>query len=317
MRMRLSKTLLTLHGRILWPLAVGCSLQMPKESDVFGGDANPSESAGARGYGDNAGGTNATSTSSNDTVGGAASPTGSAKGGTSASSTSSVATLSDALFAYFSFDEVSGAAAANSVDATRNAAYVGACTHPQGRLGGAVQLRNFNSNVSGSSDWVELPPGLLSKLSSVTIALWVHDLSPTRPGARAFDFSAGAGEQFYFSPHQTNTSTSSDGAHLVGMHAGTTFVDSWSTDTPFTDKQWHHVAVTWSAANLDWYLDGKRVAGKAAPGVVPSDLGVTTTNWLGRCLNDAFIAFYGEFDELRIYNRALSSNEIAQVYQLR
>ena len=37
-----------------------------------------------------------------------------------------------------------------------------------------------------------------------------------------------------------------------------------------------------------------------AIGVIPSDLGVTSPDWLGRMLNDAFPAVYAEIDDLRV-----------------
>lgn len=256
------------------------------------------------------GGTSASANPSNGGVGALA-------GASGGSTTGSGASLADGLVAFYPFDETTGTAVANLVDTTRDGTYVGACTHPDGKLGGAVQVRNYNSNVSGSSDWIELPSGSLSNLSAATVALWVRDLSPTRQGARAFDFSRGSDEQFYFSPHETNTADSTEGAHLVVTHAGSTLVEFWSTSPAFTDKFWHHVAVSWSSDALVLYLDGKSAGSTAAPGVVPSELGVTSPDWLGRCLGDAFIAFYGEFDELRIYDRALSSSEVTGLYQLR
>jgi hypothetical protein len=83
-----------------------------------------------------------------------------------------------------------------------------------------------------------------------------------------------------------------------------------------TDKVWHQVALTWSAAFIDLYIDGSLVGSKASPGVRPSDLGATSPNWLGRTLDDGFIALYAEMDDLRIYNRSMTAGEIAQLYRL-
>ena len=67
---------------------------------------------------------------------------------------------------------------------------------------------------------------------------------------------------------------------------------------------------------IDLYIDGSLAGSKTSPGVLPSELGVTTPDWLGRTLNDAFLALYAEIDDLRIYNKVLGATEIAQLYGL-
>ena len=74
---------------------------------------------------------------------------------------------------------------------------------------------------------------------------------------------------------------------------------------------WHHVTVTIDSASMAMklYQDGKLVAEGTTP-VLPSDLGETTENFLGRSqfAGDAF--YLGSLDEFRIYDRALSVEEI-------
>jgi hypothetical protein len=213
--------------------------------------------------------------------------------------------------AHFAFDETTGTVATNLKDSNKNGTYVGSCTHPTGHLGLAVGIRNSSSS---STDWVELPTGLLSALAATTVSFWVRDLSTTRKGGRLLDFSLGTAEGIYFAPDDTNSTTSLAGAHLGGTHAGVAFVDLWTTTPVLTDKVWHHIAFAWSAASIDLYVDGNPAGSKASPGVLPSDLGATSPDWLGRTLNDAFIALYAEIDDLRIYNKVLKATEIAQLY---
>ena len=57
------------------------------------------------------------------------------------------------------------------------------------------------------------------------------------------------------------------------------------------------------------YLDGElAVSGPTA--TLPSDLGQTTQNWLGRAQYEADGYYMGLLDEFRIYNRVLSAGEI-------
>jgi hypothetical protein len=364
--MRVPSKLPAAIGLCLWGVTVACSLQMPKESEVFASDGGrvgdafgvsgkSSETGGRAG----SGGTSGASTLGGRDVsegGGVAGEAGvdgdggrtsngggagrsSAAGGVSSGGVSANGGVSsggrfalgggtgkggaggldadDGLAAHFTFDEISGEVAENLKDTTKSGTYIGSCDHPKGQVGGAVRIRNLNSDVIGTSDWIELPAGLLSDFTTTTISLWIRDLSPSRLGSRAFHFSLGTDEEIYFSPHQTNSTTSVEGAHLGGTHAGVSFVDLWSASPAFTDQVWHHVAITWSSDSIVLYIDGSSVGNTVSSGVVPSDLGETSTNWLGRTLGDAFIALYAELDDLRIYDRALTATEIVQLNQLR
>ncbi len=83
-----------------------------------------------------------------------------------------------------------------------------------------------------------------------------------------------------------------------------------------SDKVWHHIALSWSASSITLYVDGKSAGSKASPRALPSDLGATSKDWLGRTLDDAVIGLYAELDDFRVYDRALSPSEIAQLYAL-
>ncbi len=198
-----------------------------------------------------------------------------------------------------------------------NGTYVGGCTHPEeGVMGGAVRMRNMGGNEF-TSDWIELPDGILSDLAEVTISIWVRDLSSARWGGRLFDFSRGADEAIYFAPDDANLETGVQGSHLGGVHGGVVFVDVWNTTPTFTDQAWHHVAVAWSSSGVTLYIDGEIRGGSEVSCPSPSDFGVTSPNWLGRTLDDAHAGLYAEIDELRIYDRVLAGSDIEQLYRMR
>ena len=45
---------------------------------------------------------------------------------------------------------------------------------------------------------------------------------------------------------------------------------------------WHHAAVTLNGSTGTLYVDGQQVGSNTAMTIKPSDLGVTTQNWIGR-----------------------------------
>lgn len=216
------------------------------------------------------------------------------------------------LVAHFPLDDSANSILVNQQNPRQNGTCEGTCTHPTGRYGKAVGIRNL---ADGTLDYIELPANLLSGLSELTLSLWIRDLSTARQGARLFHFGSPDRGEIYFSPDDESPMGSVVGAHLGGTQAGGPFVDLWTTQ-PLTDKDWHHVAVSWSAARIDLYVDADSVGSQLNPEVLPSDLGTASPNWLGRTKDDSFIALYAEIDDLRIYDRALTPREVSQLHNL-
>ena len=304
----------------------GCSLQMPSETDVFGSVGAKPSSGGAGSLGDGGsdenGGAESRAGSGGSPMPSGSGGTGGAKGsggakgfaGATGSGGTGGSTGFDptaGLVAYFKFDDGSGATAANTKDSTKNAKCVGTCTRTEGRLGGAFGLRN---NVS-PTDWVELPTGIFNGRSAITLSVWLRDLSTTRGEAPLLHFSTSANEAFYLLPGDERASAR--GAHLVGVHAGTSFVDLSSARPSLTDKVWHQVVIAWNSSKIELYLDGNSVGSTANPKVLPSQLGASSTNFLGRSRDDDQPALFGEVDDLRVYDRALSAADVKQLYQVR
>ena len=75
---------------------------------------------------------------------------------------------------------------------------------------------------------------------------------------------------------------------------------------------WHHVAVTLDGATGTLYIDGQKV-GSGNIGIRPSQLGVTTQNWIGRSQFASDPYLDGRVDDFRVYNFALNDQEIAAV----
>jgi hypothetical protein len=244
--------------------------------------------------------------------GGAGGRGGAGGGGAGGSGGGTTFNPEQGLVAHYTFDETSGIVAANRIDSTKNGTYFGSVGHPTGRFGRAFSVRN----ATGSVDWVELPEGLLSTLSATTIIIWIRDLSTDRKGGRLFDFGSGSPENLYFSPDQVNPSTSLAGGHLGGTHLSLGFVDLWTSAANLTDKTWHQVAITWNSESIDLYIDSVHAGSKVSPTAIPSDLGATTPNWLGRSFNDVYPLLYAEGDDLRIYDKVLTAAEIALMFGL-
>jgi uncharacterized delta-60 repeat protein len=103
-----------------------------------------------------------------------------------------------------------------------------------------------------------------------------------------------------------------------GMHGqGRPELATWCNDAVYTTgptatlNAWNHVAVVQTGASVDLYLNGQKTTTSLNKGVTPSltsiNLAIGALDYPGRYFN-------GLIDEVRVYDRALSSTEIASRY---
>jgi hypothetical protein len=92
--------------------------------------------------------------------------------------------------------------------------------------------------------------------------------------------------------------------------------------TPLVINTWHYITGVYnaSAKTLDVYLDGVKDNGgfKAGSPAVPSEINTPPSN---QCIYIASAAnqnnlLFGFVDEFRLYSRALSAAEIAELYRV-
>jgi hypothetical protein len=177
-----------------------------------------------------------------------------------------------------------------------------AYTDGPGGIGAALSL----SGDDFGDDYVELPIGsLIASLTDATFALWVDYSGQGGAWQRIFDFGSGTSQFIFLCPIRGG-----DSALLFevnGPGGGTNLLAA-----PFTmPTDWHHVAgvVDSSSMELILYLDGAEV-GRTPTTDLPSDVGETTQNWLGRSQFVADPFYNGAIDDFRIYGRALTQEEI-------
>jgi alpha-L-arabinofuranosidase len=161
---------------------------------------------------------------------------------------------------------------------------------------------------STSSQYANLPAGILSSLSNFTLMAWVN-LDSADTWSRIFDFGNSTASYLFLTPQIGGTirfavTTNGNGAEQqINCSSG------------LGTGAWHQVAVTLNGSVGTLYLDGAAVGTNRTMTLRPSSLGGTTNNFLGKSQwPDPYMN--GRMDEFRIYSTALSSAEIAATMAL-
>lgn len=197
----------------------------------------------------------------------------------------------------------------NTLDqnALNNGTSQGSVTYVGGRSGRTLRLGG-NGNAGNSGDRVIVGNPANLQLQDFTIEAWIRRQSST-----ITTNSPVAGSE-----NGTIFAYGQNGYGLViiqssGLLALTKIQADQITSTgpAITDTNFHHVAVTKSGNQVLFYVDG--VA--SAPISYGSTFAFTSNAAIGaRGDSDARNAFFGDVDELSIFNRALSIAEIASIY---
>jgi len=158
--------------------------------------------------------------------------------------------------------------------------------------------------LDGSSSGVQLGNPTNLWLQNLSIATWVKRASTSVVSYG----SNGSGVIAAGSPGAYILYMNSDGS-LVFAQLGNS---SYLLGPSITDTNWHQIVLTKVGANIVFYVDGmpKSTQSYNVTFTFNGSLGV------GYRPDNADNSFYGTLDELRIYNRALSTNDVMQLYTL-
>ena len=169
-----------------------------------------------------------------------------------------------------------------------------------GKLGKALSF-------DGSNDYVDLPSAPVSS-GSISVVAWVKS-SNLSGGASAV--GRGIAKSY--------TTEGNTGNWFFGVQPnGAISFSHWSdslrriTDAGLiTINQWYHIVMIWNGTAGSPYINGKAVS-FTGTGSLGSGWG--SEHVIGRAYADSAYQFNGLIDEVRIYNRALSPDEISRLY---
>jgi hypothetical protein len=153
---------------------------------------------------------------------------------------------------------------------------------------------------------VSLPAGLLADACEFTIATWVYINSNTNAFSRIWDFGQDATSYMFLTPI-TNIDNFARFAISV---SGNLHEQGIKAQMAVPTLKWTHVALVVSASGATMFFDGVSVGSDTAMTLRPADLGGTINNYIGRSQFASDPYLDGNIDEFRVYDRALSVEEI-------
>ncbi|PYJ81494.1 MAG: hypothetical protein DME22_20950 [Verrucomicrobia bacterium] len=170
-------------------------------------------------------------------------------------------------------------------------AVIGNTTYQAGNIAAGFSFDGISSAVV-----VKNAPNL--QLQTFSIEAWIQRSS----AIQATLTGSASGNLFAYGTGGYGIGMYNDG-RLYLTKAGVSNVGS---SIAVTDTNWHHVAVTKSGTNVTFYVDG--VA--EGPTNYNTVFTFSSNASIGGTGGTAATSFYGMIDELGIYNRALTTNEI-------
>ncbi|MFA6495470.1 MAG: LamG domain-containing protein, partial [Candidatus Paceibacterota bacterium] len=216
------------------------------------------------------------------------------------------------LVGYWNFDEGSGTIAKDTSGNGRNGTLVnflfsGESNWVVGKVGGGLSFNGINNYVD-TSNFFDNP-------SSFTVALWFkvgskHGFSNLV--TKLSDWGSGAGWS------AVDNYGNGEISMLYQQNGGSVYVQK-GIDPAYqpTDGGWHLLGVALSSQLFTFYLDGRAVTSSDQGSVgYPSSVTNTTNVRMGTTGNFTPSSSYasGTFDDVRLYNRALSSSEMMALY---
>ncbi len=172
----------------------------------------------------------------------------------------------------------------------------------------------------GQNGWASLPIGkTIEQLTNATFETRFTWDEMQAPWARIFDFGSSSSSYMFF--------TVINGRAQEGAIAGTprfaistravTGEKQLTAKQPLAIGKLTHVVITIDADHHvgKLFINGEEVASRDDMTVTPSDLGETTANLLGASQWDADPLLHGSITEFRIYDTALSADDVAKNFK--
>ncbi|MHC4325897.1 MAG: LamG domain-containing protein, partial [Planctomycetota bacterium] len=193
------------------------------------------------------------------------------------------------LVGWWKFDETSGNIAHDASGNGNDGAVKGNPIWAAGRIAGALQL-------DGDGDYLEIGSVGISGMDPRTLAGWAKASTTAIPSwTSVFGFAPdGNTDGTYY-----DIAVDDSGNYVLN-------IQGWAAIFCAVDTEWHHFAVTYNGNEGSSYLDGQYIDSEEGPIITIDHVRIGAN-----LENNNF--FPGLIDDVRIYNKALTLEEIKEV----
>jgi len=183
-----------------------------------------------------------------------------------------------------------------------NGSYVAWCF----KAGGLI---NKSADFNGSSSYIDIGGNLVNNLTAITLSAWVYTDPNTQYSYVMHVGDVGtAGEAFSIS-RWNNTASSGYDAYTVYANIGGGNIDG---NYVLNENTWYHIAVTWVGTTMKFYVNGNLTTTATTSSLsIPAS---GNSGYIGRYISNQSYNWKGKINQVRIFNNALSSSEITQLY---
>jgi len=186
-----------------------------------------------------------------------------------------------------------------------------------GKVGNALTL------LKAGYGYVSMPPSIFNGADAVTIAFWIK-VNTEQSWQRVFDVGINAhldsapytGGKYFF----LTTQNAASQIEIAITTNGFSTAQFLYTKSIVQADGWRHVAVTIDGSQGVVYVNGPGITGTKTTNntltLRPIDLGTMDYAYFGKSPWTVDPYFDGQFDEIRVYRRALSAAEVQTLAQL-
>ncbi|MHC4345559.1 MAG: LamG-like jellyroll fold domain-containing protein [Planctomycetota bacterium] len=203
---------------------------------------------------------------------------------------------SDGLVSHWKFDEGSGPIAYDSA-ADNDGTLVNGPTWTSGKIAGALSFDGINDYVNIKSS------SLIGTQPTGAISLWVSSTLSSFSGSQGIYDESKGGTDFRIQRYNNQIS--------FGRYREHIWKELFSPSLTWSSRTWYHAVAVWTSSYMKLYVNGNLVDSNTEIGATDAAI---THSWFGRFAQSGYY-FNGMIDDVRIYDQALSAEEVQELYQ--
>ncbi|MCB9988799.1 MAG: hypothetical protein H6868_05605 [Rhodospirillales bacterium] len=222
--------------------------------------------------------------------------------------------LTMGLVGHWKLDETSGTIAADSSGNGNNGTMAGGLDATNDSVPGKIGTALDFDGVDDYADFGDINALNFGPSDDFSIVLWIKTPSTNQPDTASTSNTIinkwNSTAAYPFGVRYYNHTHPGSGKYWIGRYDASNN-PATTTSSTYNDDQWHHLSFVKNGGTLYLYMDG--LLDNTVTDTTTGSMANTNHFTLGQRANGVY-PYKGQIDDVRIYNRALSSSEIGQLY---